>query len=169
MNPPQTPNPNTPSRHEHHKIPHYGRSLETYSSFPALRPEHAGLVLEVLCLSVLGIADAVAAVMESFGVLLVCCSCCCALPYCIPGTQYHCCMGIAACCCCCGLLWRITVLLYCSSCCAVYPGTVFVVETTSTNAVYEVHIWYDVPGTTIHIVVVALLLCLYLVRRTYAY
>ena len=80
---PEPHNPNTPVPHEHPKIliPHYRGSSETYSYFPALRPEHAGLALEALCPSTLGNADAADAA-ECFGALLICCTSCCALLYC---------------------------------------------------------------------------------------
>ena len=61
--------PNTPSPLDHLKTSHHGRSSETYSYFPPLRPEHAGLALEVLCPSASGNADA-ADVAECFGALM---------------------------------------------------------------------------------------------------
>ena len=141
--------------------PTKGDLRRLYSYLPVLRPEHAGLALEVLCLSALGIADVV--IRLCFGVrhcgsTRTYCLLLCSIP-CIPrcsargNKQYfcqhgHCIMMLLLRCtwCTVALLvitaalytlvprysWKLPVLLY-------VPGV------------------YDVPGTAVH--VVPLLLC----------
>ena len=157
-----TPYPNTPPRQEHHKIPRRGVPSETYSYFPAPRPEHAGLALEALCPSTLGNADAADAA-ECFGALLICCTSCCALLYCCThsgkvlleiastttttintATAVRVLQHAAA------VVVHFRVLQqHCPTVAHAglytYPGSALVVETTSTNAVYTIATY--VPGT----------------------
>lgn len=132
-------------------------SSKIYLYFPALCSEHAVLAFEVLRLSALSIADAVTFVMRC-GVRLPCrsyfCVGCAAFPGAVnvettaQALRYVWPLHHAAV----VVFFLVLVLLGRSRCGAVYPGTVHVQTTSTSNCVPGIPCTTDqVAGTTVHV------------------